>query len=134
MVVDGALVFVEGVVVQTGEELDRVIYGIALENAYSCVFQHFAEQPVGKILAEESVIVHVVDHPRHGELDVANLRDERVHDGRAAAEVGDVSGTDFIDEDSGHRVALDFDTHPVLDFPEVGAVHVFFPRGYVWTD
>lgn len=127
MVVDGALVFVEGVVVRTGTELNCVIDRVALEGADSCIFKHFAEQLVCKLLAEETVIVHVVDHPRHSELDIANLRNERIHDRWTAAKISDLAGVDIINEDSGHRVALDFDMHLVLDFPEVGAVHAFFP-------
>ena len=134
MVVDGVLVFVEGVVVRTGTELNCVIDRVALEGADSCIFKHFAEQLVCKLLAEETVIVHVVDHPRHSELDIANLRNERIHDRWAAAKISDIAGVDFIDEDSGDERRLDFDVHLVLDFPKVGAVQVFFPCRDIGTD
>ena len=64
---------------RTGTDLDCIVNRVALERSDACVFQHFAEELVGKFLAEEAVIVHIVNHPCDCELDIANLRDERVY-------------------------------------------------------
>jgi hypothetical protein len=79
VVVDGALIFVEGVVMAPGKELYGVIDRVPLEHSDACVFQHFAKELVGEFLAEKSVIVYIVDHPCHCKLDVSDFRDERVY-------------------------------------------------------
>ena len=127
MVVDVALVFVERVVVGTGKELDRVIDGVTLDGAHACVFQHFAQEQVGKFLREKAVVVDIVDEPGECKKDVAYFRDERVHDGRAAPEVGHVARHDFIHQGSRNAVALDFDAQLVHDFVEFQVLQALFP-------